>query len=90
MPKNNESVVVPTQREMTVDEQIKFYYQRGKGSIQDLARIFNVSVDHVLILVGESNLGTVSTQGDMIDATEVGPGAQINYGKQFKVPFTVD
>lgn len=74
----------------TTEEQIKFYYQHGKGSIQDLARIYRVSVDEVLHIIGESNLGTVSTQGDMIDASEVGPGASMNYGKEFKVPFDVN
>jgi len=73
----------------TTEEQIKFYYQHGKGSIQDLARIYRVSVDEVLRIIGESNLGTVTTQGDMIDASEVGPGATISHGKDFKVPFDV-
>lgn len=75
--------------EKTVEEQIKFYYQHGKGSIQDLSRIFNVSVDHVLNLIGESQLSTVSTTGDLIDESEAGPGATINYSKTFKVPFDV-
>ena len=74
----------------TTEEQIFYYYQHGKGSIQDLARIYRVSVEQVLQVIGESNLGTVTTQGDMIDASEVGPGASINYGKEFKVPFDVN
>jgi len=74
----------------TTEEQIKYFYQHGKGSIQDLARIYRVSVDEVLHLIGESNLGTVVAQGDMIDASEIGPGATMNYGKEFKVPFSTD
>lgn len=73
----------------TIEEQIKFYYQHGKGSIQDLARIFNVSVERVLDLVGEGHLSTVTTAGDLIDESEIGPGATINYEKTFRVPFDV-
>jgi len=72
------------------DAEILKHYQAGHGSIQDLARIYNVSVAHVLNLTGQSHLTTVQTQGDMIDASDAGPGAEMNYGKEFYVPFTVD
>ena len=66
------------------------HYQRGQGSIQDIARVYRVTVQDVLQIIGAPELGQVSTQGDMIDASEAGPGAQLNYGKQFIVPFTVN
>lgn len=79
---------------MAVDEakrkEIYGHYQHGRGSIQDLARIYNVSVDEVLEITGNGELSTVYAQGDLIDASEAGPSAQMNYGKDFKVPFTVN
>lgn len=66
------------------------HYQHGRGSIQDLARIYHVSVDEVLEITGNSTLSTVFSQGDLIDSTEAGPNAAMNYGKEIKVPFTVD
>lgn len=71
-------------------EKILEHYQRGQGSIQDIARVYRVSVDEVLDIVGEGHLGSVFTQGDLIDASEAGPNAAMNYGRDFKVPFTVD
>jgi len=79
---------------MMLDEakraEINAHYQHGRGSIQDLARIHGVSVDQVLEIIGETTLSTVSTQGDLIDASELGPEASISYGKQFKVPFSTN
>lgn len=66
------------------------HYQRGQGSIQDIARVYHVTVDDVLEIIGESQVGTVTTQGDLIDSSEAGIGAEMNYGKDFKVPFTVN
>ncbi len=66
------------------------FYQRGQGSIQDLARIYGVSVDEVLQLIGAGDLGAVTVGGDLIDASEAGAGAQMNYGKDYKVPFTLN
>lgn len=71
------------------DEQIVYWYQRGKGSIQDLARIFNVEVSYILDLIGEGHSSSVSVQGDLIDAGDAGPGVSMNYGKDIKIPFDV-
>lgn len=72
-----------------IKKRILEHYQKGQGSIQDLARIYRLSVDEVLEIVGERHLSTVSTQGDLIDVNEAGPNAQMNYGREFKVPFDV-
>lgn len=72
------------------EQEIKRWYMLGKGSIQDLARIYHVTVDQVLVLVGEQQASTVTTQGDMIDATEAGQNVEMNYGKEFKTPFSTD
>lgn len=72
-----------------IEKEIRHWYNLGKGSIQDYARIYKISVEEVLEIVGESNLGTVEVTGDMIDASEAGPGAEMNYGGPVKVPFDV-
>lgn len=65
------------------------HYQRGEGSLQDIARIYRVSVDQVLEIIGAPELSSVAVPGDLIDVTEAGSGADMNYGKEFKVPFDV-
>lgn len=77
-------------KELTKDEQITQAYQKGANSLQDLARIFGVSMDHVLNLTGNSHLATVQTGGDLIDAVEAGKGAELNYGSEIDVPFTLN
>lgn len=73
-----------------MDEKIISHYQKGQGSIQDIARVYNVPVSYVLELIGHGNLASVQTTGDLIDSSEAGPNVQMNYGKDFIVPFTVD
>lgn len=68
-------------------KQIMSAYQQGKGSIQTIARAYGVSVEQVLDVIGEQKSGRVVVQGDMIDASEVGLGAQINPGREYKIPF---
>lgn len=66
-------------------------YQTSSNSLQDLARIHNVSLDEVLNLTGNGHLATVQTSpGDMVDGTEVGPGAVVNGPTSAKIPFTTN
>ena len=67
--------------------QVIKYYQSGKGSIQAIARAFGLSVEQVLEAICEQKAAGVTVQGDMIDQSELGPGAQMNYGRHYKVPF---
>lgn len=71
-------------------QKILGHYQRGEGSIQDIARVYHVTVQQVLEIIGEGDIGQVHIGGDMIDASEAGPGADMNYGRDFHVPFSVD
>lgn len=71
----------------TIRTQIIKYYQTGQGSIQSIARAFGISVEQVLEVIGEQKAAGVVVQGDMIDQSELGPGAQMNYGRVYKVPF---
>lgn len=66
------------------------HYQNGEGSIQDIARVYRLTVQEVLDAIGEGDLTTVHTGGDLIDASEAGPGASMNYGQDFSVPFSLD
>ena len=77
-------------KELTQDEKIVDAYQTSHRSIQDIARIFNVTVDHVLNLIGAGDLASVQIQGDLIDLSELGPGAQFNYGKTERINFTTN
>lgn len=70
-------------------EAIIGHYQKGQGSIQDIARVYGVSVDEVLRLIGAPELASVHISGDLIDANEAGP-AEMNYGKDVSVPFTLN
>ena len=65
------------------------HYQKGEGSIQDIARVYRVDVSEVLHIIGHDDLTAVTAQGDMIDASEAGPNAQMNYGKEFNIPYDV-
>lgn len=70
---------------------INEHYQKGEGSIQDIARVYHVSVEEVLHVIGQDEVATVQTVGDQIDASEAGPGATVNYdGKTYNVPFSLD
>ena len=71
-------------------EKIIEHYQKGQGSIQDIARVYRLTVDEVLEIIGVKDISNVRTQGDLIDAEEAGPGAQINLSKDFKVPFSTN
>lgn len=78
-------------KELTVDEKILGHYQRAEGSIQDIARVYHVGVDHVLEVIGEKDMTSVMTQGDLIDQSEAGPEVRVNpYGNPAKANYTTD
>lgn len=57
-------------------------------SMQNIARILNISVEEVLIATGNQDMLTVRAMGDQID--DAGPGATIQGPVTFKVPYTKD
>lgn len=75
---------------MTQEQKILYHYQHGEGSIQNIARFFNVEVDEVLNIIGEGDIAQVHQAGDTIGPDEAGPNATINYGEDVKVPFTLN
>jgi len=75
----------------TVEEKVMYHYQRGQGSIQDIARVYKLSVDEVLQMVGLDDMSEVQTQGDLIDQSEAGPEVRVNpLGNPAKAKYTTD
>jgi len=74
------------------DEQIRDHYIHARATIQEMARVYKLTVEKVLEILDLEDVGEVQTIGDQIDASELGPGdAPINsVGKSYKVPFTTD
>lgn len=65
---------------MTVEDRIRHHYMHGQGSIQDIARIYRMTVDEVLHLIGQDEMLTVQqSHGDLVDASEAGPSADLHY-----------
>jgi hypothetical protein len=74
-----------------IKKKINEHYQRGQGSIQDIARFYRLSVEEVLEALNLSDIGTVRIAGDLIDADEAGPNTHINnQGTIHKVPFSLN
>lgn len=76
-----------------IQAKIKGHYQRGEGSIQDIARTYQrygVTVQDVLDITGNSEIKNVEFGGDLVDQETAGQGATINYGRTEPIPFTVD
>lgn len=70
------------------------HYQKGQGSLQDYARIYHLSVEEVLEIVGETDLGEVDIRktGDLVDASEMGKtgASEIRGSEKVDVPFTTN
>jgi hypothetical protein len=81
---------IPDLQAMSVEDRIKWYYIHGKGSIQDYARWERMSVDEVLVIIGQSEMSLVETQGDLIDQAEAGPGVPLEHSKQHYVQYNTD
>lgn len=77
-----------------MDEQlvgkIKNHYQKGEGSIQDLARIYRLDVGEVLDILGLSDIKEVEGMGDLIGENEAGPEVQIKTSNRYKANFTTN
>lgn len=69
---------------------IKEHYDKGQGSIQDIARVYRVQVADVLAIINAQDLATVELGGDLIDSTEAGPGATLNYGQIIPINYSTD
>lgn len=75
---------------MELADKVRWFYEHGSGSIQDIARIHRLTVDEVLHMIGQDEMTTVTLTGDMVDQQEAGPGVQLNHGSQHFVPYSTD
>lgn len=69
---------------------VKQHYQLGQGSIQDIARVYRLTVEEVLEVLGLSDVMEVETSGDLIDQTEAGPEVQLKASNKFRAKFTTN
>jgi len=75
-----------------IQDEIRGHYQAGRGSIQDYARMYHLTVPQVLTIVGEEDLGEVTIGGDLIDEQEIGKNfkGEIQPPRQEDVPFSLN
>jgi len=71
-------------------KKINDHYQKGEGSIQQIAIFYRLSVPEVLKAIGQDEMLTVHEQGDLIDQSEAGPQAEIVQEKVHTVPYTTE
>lgn len=69
---------------------IKAHYNLGEGSIQDIARVYRLSVEEVLEVLNLSELMEIETSGDLIDQTEAGPEVTLKISNKFRTKFTTN
>lgn len=76
--------------DIDTEAKIKDHYNKGQGSIQDIARVYNVTVEAVLEAIGQSEMTEVVMQGDLIDQREAGPEVTVTPFKKERVPFSTN
>ena len=74
------------QQQYGIDDQlfdtVKDHYVKGRGSMQDIARVYHVPMAAVFDITGNSELKSVVIQGDLIDPQEAtGHGSSYNPGE---------
>lgn len=66
---------------LPTEERIKYHYEHGQGSIQDIARTYRYTVEEVLHIIGQDEMLSVPLGGDQVDAEDVTKsGLNYNYG----------
>lgn len=69
---------LPYWHSWSVEDQIKDHYMRARGTIQDYARIYKLTVEEVLHILGHDEMISIETIGDLVDKKELGPNADPN------------
>lgn len=73
-----------------IKAKIKDHYNKGQGSIQDIARVYQITVEDVLEVIGQSEMTEVIMQGDLIDQSEAGPEVKVVAFKRERVPYSTN
>lgn len=66
------------------------HYQHGQGSIQDIARVYNVPVYKVMDICGMGDLQEVEMIGDQVDQSELGRSDTVKPGEIVNVPISLN
>lgn len=66
---------------------IKRHYDCGRGSVQDYARIYRLTVEEVLEILKQPEMSVVETIGDLIDQDYAGKTPVNESGEKYKIPY---
>lgn len=82
----------PYWADWSTEDQIRDHYMHARGTIQDYARIYKLSVDEVLLILDMEDLAQVETLGDLIDqdVLKAGDKPLRSQGDVAKVPFSTN
>lgn len=65
-------------KQLSMEDQIRAHYNAARGSIQDYARMWRLTVEEVLTILGMDDMSEITTVGDLIDQKEAGPEVIVN------------
>lgn len=69
---------------------IKRHYDKGRGTIQDYARIYRLDVSEVNDILGQTDVNSIQMVGDLVDQEYVGNKSVVNeVGETYTVPFDI-
>ena len=76
---------------LPIEERVLYRYNHAQGSIQDIARVYRLSVEEVLKMIGQDEMLEIPMAGDQIDQAEAGPEVRVNpIGNSARNNFTTD
>ena len=91
MPTNTTKAAKVDLDSMTTEERVKYHYEHAQGSIQDIARVYRLTVDEVLHIIGQDELAMVNDNTvDMIDKSEAGTAPLKLEGTNHPVQFDIN
>lgn len=68
---------------------IKRHYDKGRGSIQDFARIYRLEVSEVNEILEQPEMNTINFIGDLIDQEYAGQMPVNEAGETYKIPYDI-
>jgi hypothetical protein len=70
-----------------IEFSIRRHYDKGRGSIQDYARIYRLEVSEVNEILEQTDVNTIQMIGDLIDQAYAGKVPVNETGETYHVPF---
>lgn len=74
----------------TLRKKVNEHYQLGQGSIQDIARVYRLTVEEVLEAIGQTELLSVEGVGDLVDQEEAGAETKLKARNIYHANFTTN